>query len=114
MLGLKKGTVKLVAHNPKWKQVFEKEQKLLEKNLGVLVLSVEHIGSTSISGILAKPILDLDVGVKSTKDFNKVTDLLEKLGYFKIKNKNAPHVHLVFAKGSKTKGTTHYLTFNKI
>ena len=109
MLGLKKGKVKLVSHNIKWKSTFNKERRLLEKSLGVLTLGIEHIGSTAISGIYAKPIIDIDVGVKSTLDFKKFTSLLEKLGYRKVRNKNAPHVHLVFAKGNKTKGTTHYL-----
>ena len=108
-LGLKKGTVKLVTHDNTWKKIFEKEEKLIKKNFGNLVLGIEHIGSTSIDGILAKPIIDINIGVKSTKDFQKSTNILENIGYVRIKNKNAPHVHLIFAKGSKKLGTTHYL-----
>lgn len=109
ILGLKKGAVKLVPHNKKWASLFEKEKRLLQKSFGDAIIKIEHVGSTSIKDICAKPILDIDVGVKSVKYFEKVARILEKLGYTNIKNKNSPHVHLVFAKGNKRIGTTHYV-----
>ncbi len=109
ILGLKKGTVKLVPHNKKWAALFEKEKKILQKSLGDAIVGIEHVGSTSIKNICAKPILDINVGVKSVKYFEKVSHILEKLGYANIKNKNSSHVHLVFAKGNKRIGTTHYV-----
>lgn len=56
MLGLKRGTVKLVPYNPKWVELFEKERQLLVKTFGKKIIAIEHIGSTSIPGIAANPI----------------------------------------------------------
>jgi GrpB-like predicted nucleotidyltransferase (UPF0157 family) len=56
-IGLHRGTVKLVAHDPKWVEYFSKEKELLFKILGEKVLDVRLIGSTSMSGIPAKPIM---------------------------------------------------------
>lgn len=105
-IGLKKGTVKLLPHNKKWKVIFEKEKKFLLDKLGKDFIAIEHIGSTSITGIYAKPIIDIDAGVRSTKVFKKLVSSLEVLGYKQVKNKSAPNVHLVFAKGQK--GLTHF------
>ncbi len=99
MLGLQRGMVKLVPHNKDWKNVFIKEQKVIKEALGDLVVSIEHIGSTAVPGLSAKPILDIDVGVKTTNDFTQCIPLLARIGYVEVKNKNAPHVHRVFAKG---------------
>lgn len=56
MIGLKRGTVKLLPHNKKWKTLFEKERATLKNKLNGLVVDIQHIGSTSIFGIPAKPI----------------------------------------------------------
>ena len=68
MIGLKRGTVKLLPHNPKWSEVFEKENKILVRALNGLVVDIQHIGSTSIPGIPAKPIIDISIGIKSMKN----------------------------------------------
>jgi len=56
MIGLKRGTVKLVEHNPEWKQNFAKEEKEIRRVLGQDCIDVQHVGSTAIPGILAKPM----------------------------------------------------------
>lgn len=108
MLGLQRGMVKLVPHNKNWKYVFEKEKKVIKKSLGDLHVAIEHIGSTAVPGLPAKPILDIDVGVKTIKDFMRCVPLLSSIGYVEVKNKNSPHVHRIFAKGSSGK-TIQYL-----
>lgn len=57
MIGLKRGAVKLVRYNPKWKSFFEKEKKLILKFFGKTILAIERVASTAIPGIPAKPIL---------------------------------------------------------
>ena len=64
-IGLRRGTVRLVAHHPKWAEYFNEEKQLLFKILGEKVLDIRHIGSTSISGIAAKPILDILAAVET-------------------------------------------------
>lgn len=109
MLGLRRGIVKISPHQKSWRRVFEREKNLLTKTLDDLFVAIEHIGSTSVVGLPAKPIIDLDVGVRSTGDFKKMLKPLADLGYSEVKNKSSPSVHKVFAKGSKTKGTYFYL-----
>ena len=64
-IGLRRGTVKLVAHHPKWAEYFSEEEQLLFKILGEKVLDIRHIGSTSVSGTPAKPILDILAAVET-------------------------------------------------
>jgi GrpB-like predicted nucleotidyltransferase (UPF0157 family) len=81
MIGLKRGTVKLVPHNPKWAELFEEEKQLLIKTFGDTILAIEHIGSTAIPGIPAKPIIDINVGVESLDAARNMKEKFEKLGY---------------------------------
>ena len=73
-MGLKVGTVKLEKYNPKWKDMYLEEEKKLKEMFGDLALAVEHIGSTSIEGLSAKPIIDIAVGVGHLSDFDKVKE----------------------------------------
>lgn len=81
MIGLKRGTVKLVPHNPKWAELFEEEKRLLKNTFGDTIIAIEHIGSTAIAGIPAKPIIDMNIGVESLGVARSMKEELEKLGY---------------------------------
>lgn len=56
-------TVKLYDYNPNWEVQFTKEKRRILNALGDHVLGIEHIGSTSIQGLKAKPVIDILVGV---------------------------------------------------
>ncbi len=107
MIGLKRGTVKLIPYSPKWKDSFEKEKRRLQKSLGDFVISIEHIGSTAVPGVSAKPIIDIAVVVKSIKSPDKLIKLLETLGY-EYKQDNDVLGRLFFTKGPEKK-RTHYI-----
>ncbi len=81
MIGLQRGTVKLSPHNPEWAELFEQEKKLLINTFGDPILAVEHIGSTAIPGIPAKPIIDMNVGVASLEVARVMKEKFEALGY---------------------------------
>ena len=81
MIGLKRGTVKLVPHNPKWSELFEQEKQLLKNTFGSTIIAIEHIGSTAIPGIPAKPIIDMNIGVGSLEIARGMKEKFEKLGY---------------------------------
>ena len=81
IIGLKRGTVRLKKHNPKWKELFEKEKKLLLKKFPDIILEISHGGSTAIPGMPAKPIIDMFTAVKSLKSIESVKKELEKLCY---------------------------------
>src|SRR4029077_10226483 len=80
-IGLHRGTVKLVAHDPKWAECFSEEKELLAKILGEKVLDLRQIGSTSVPGILANPILDIVAAVKALSEVEAFTQDLNKVGY---------------------------------
>ena len=73
--------IRLNEYNPKWVEIFEKECKLLQDNIGKYILRIDHIGSTSIVGLIAKPIIDILIGVRNIQDAEKCIPILEKLGY---------------------------------
>ena len=73
-MGLKVGTVKLEEYNPKWEDMYLEEEKNLKEMFGDVALAIEHIGSTSVEGLSAKPIIDIAVGVRFLSDFDKVRE----------------------------------------
>lgn len=81
MLGLKRGTVKLVEYNPKWKQGFSREAEKIRDVLGQDCVDVQHVGSTAIPGILAKPIIDIAVVVPTLEKVKFYQEKLGKIGY---------------------------------
>jgi len=80
-IGLERGIVKLVPHNPDWNILFEAEEDLIRNTFGDIIIEIEHIGSTAIPGIPAKPIIDIDVGVKSLDDALKMQEGFKEIGY---------------------------------
>lgn len=107
-LGLKRGTVQLVPYDPEWAKLFEEEREAIQKVLGDRAVDVEHIGSTAIPGMLAKPILDLQVAVGSLDDYEQYTPELEKLGYQFMRDNRDELEHILYIKGPEEK-RTHYL-----
>ncbi len=112
MIGLKRGTVKLIRHNPKWRQNFEREEKKLKKVFGRDALKIQHVGSTAIPGILAKPIIDIALIVLSLQKARCYERKLKEIGY-KIKKNDTKRERLFFTKGSE-KRRTHYLHISEI
>lgn len=107
MLGLKRGTVRLLPHNPGWKNLFEKEKERLNRGLKDLIVDIEHIGSTAIPGIAAKPIIDMAIGVRSIKEAKKLKKPLQKLGYT-FRSNASSRLKLFFTKGPEAR-RTHYI-----
>jgi GrpB-like predicted nucleotidyltransferase (UPF0157 family) len=61
-LGLESGLVRLVDYDPRWPELFAAEADRLRAVVTPLSVTLEHIGSTAISGLCAKPILDILAG----------------------------------------------------
>ncbi len=112
MIGLKRGIVKLLPYNPKWQVAFEKEKKFLLKELYGLVLNIEHIGSTSIPGIVAKPIIDMLMAVSSLEDVSELRNKLEKIGY-EYRENGSDDIQILFVKGPEEK-RTYYLHITEL
>jgi len=97
-LGLRRGIVRLSEHNPKWFDAFKSEKALLSKEIGDVVQNIEHVGSTSIEGLPAKPIIDIAATVA---DLNQIEKWAQRLApyeytYFGDRDNRGDHF---FAKG---------------
>jgi GrpB-like predicted nucleotidyltransferase (UPF0157 family) len=66
---------------PGWAGRFTAVSRALEGRLGGLVIGVEHVGSTSVPGLAAKPIIDIDLRLKDTANESMYISALEELGY---------------------------------
>ena len=66
--------------NPKWKDEFEKIVASLGKDILYNSIKIEHVGSTSVEGLSAKPIIDLDIVIENDK-FEIIKRLLNDKGY---------------------------------
>ncbi len=72
----------IVDYDPRWPSMFEEERVRLEAAIGQWAADIQHVGSTSIPGIAAKPIIDMAVHLNSLIDaLFCVTPLREQLGY---------------------------------
>lgn len=107
-LGLQRGKVKLVPYDPEWAIIFNGEKTKLKEVLGADLLDAEHIGSTSIPGMDAKPILDLMVAVEQVDDYSRYVVPLERLGYAFRRDERNDQEHVLFVKGPEEL-RTHYL-----
>ena len=77
-----KDSIEVVPSDLAWPSLFLKEKETLEKALlGLPVLAIEHFGSTSVSGLAAKPILYIMVGLESKEFWFLAQKRLEPLGY---------------------------------
>jgi GrpB-like predicted nucleotidyltransferase (UPF0157 family) len=72
----------VVPYDYTWKDEFKKIKLYLEKVLKNSIIAIEHVGSTSVEGLYAKPIIDIDVIIESYDKFEDVKCRLEKLGYY--------------------------------
>ncbi len=107
MIGLKRNTVSLVKYNPEWIELFNKEKVLLKEILGQDAIGIEHIGSTAIIGIMAKPIIDIALGI-DFKKVNEIKTILENNNWIFRPKFGDINKHVVFAKGNDIE-RTHYL-----
>lgn len=72
----------IVDYQENWPELFEAERQRLATAVGVFVETIEHIGSTSVPGLAAKPVIDITIGVKdlAAADENVVQAIVD-LGY---------------------------------
>jgi GrpB-like predicted nucleotidyltransferase (UPF0157 family) len=80
-VGLAYGTVRVVEHDPLWVAIFDRLASKLRAALADVVLGVEHVGSTAVPDLVAKPIIDIAVGLTPTADAGQITVALASLGY---------------------------------
>ncbi len=83
-LSMKNDNVIIVPYDPNWLEIYERESKLIQSTCGIDILKIEHIGSTSITGQKAKPIIDMMAAVGSVDASSHLLNVLEGIGYEEI------------------------------
>ncbi len=71
----------VVPYDEAWPSLFEEEQSRIESAIGPWVEQIEHVGSTAVPGLAAKPVIDIMVGVKSLGDSPILIERLAGVGY---------------------------------
>jgi GrpB-like predicted nucleotidyltransferase (UPF0157 family) len=102
----KEEQIHIVAYDPSWPNKFEREKELLQQTIkDFIVGGIHHVGSTSIPGLAAKPIIDIMIGGESLEKGKTLIPLLEKIQYCFYPYK--PDQMVWFCKPSPYKRTYH-------
>jgi len=111
MIGLKKDTVKLYPHETEWETEAQDTIMRLKKVLGAVIKDIQHIGSTAITSIKAKPIIDIALAVDSFGSVLEFEQELKDNGFYYVRNNL--NGQLLFTCGSYYEGTgdlqTHFI-----
>ncbi|MDK7669167.1 GrpB family protein [Cytobacillus oceanisediminis] len=89
-----------------WVKQFQEEREILKEIIGEKVIAIEHIGSTSVEGLGAKPILDIAIGVNDLEVVSEFIEPLKQIGYEFVYHKEFPERRF-FRKGQWRAGTQH-------
>ena len=111
-IGLPRGVVRLAKHQTLWETEAQHTVTVLKRIFGDTASDIRHVGSTSIPAIMAKPIIDIAVAVKSFDDIQPLIPELEKNGFYYRPNCDIRN-QMLFARGSFYDGTgdvqTHFI-----
>jgi GrpB-like predicted nucleotidyltransferase (UPF0157 family) len=106
VIGLARGTVQVVPYQPAWAELFTTEAELLRSIMGAAALRIEHIGSTALVGMDAKPIIDLLVVVEELTEAERWKPVLAAHDYEFRPDPDIPD-RIFFAKGPHHRRTHH-------
>lgn len=104
--GLESGELRLVRVGPDWARRFAEERSRISGALGPAALDIQHVGSTAVLGIAAKPILDIAVAIQDFESGFALVPLLVSLGYQYRGENGIPRRHY-FTRGNPVR--THHL-----
>ena len=85
--------IRIVDHDPAWAGRAREELRRIGDALGPAAVRLEHVGSTAVPGLAAKPILDLQVSVADVADRDVYVPVLERLGYLFAPAPESPDLH---------------------
>ena len=79
---MKTKKITVLPYDAEWKKDFEGIRREIESAIGHLIIGIEHVGSTSVEGMSAKPCIDIDVIIKDYSVFNEIVSGLSSIGYY--------------------------------
>jgi NAD-dependent deacetylase len=101
-----RGAVSVVDYDPQWPQLFQAERERIRAAFSDVVVDIEHMGSTAVPGLAAKPIIDISVGLRSLDLGREHITAMEDLGYDFLGEFGLPG-RLYFRKGGAS--STHHV-----
>ncbi len=108
MLGLKRGIVELCAHDAAWEQNAAETIDKLKAIFGGLAVDIQHVGSTAVAGIMAKPIIDIAVAANDLDAVARLVPVLEQAGFL-YRRQETPD-EMLFVRGDPDADTrTHHI-----
>lgn len=115
-VGLARGSVHLSPHDPRWAEVYAAEARAVRAALGEALLGMEHVGSTAVPGLDAKPIIDLMAGMRDSGATRAAVPVLERLGYVHREAREhlgeaGPPPYMLLVRGPESR-RTHHLRLN--
>ena len=109
-LGLKQNEVRVVEYTRKWHEEFIRVQKELVENTKIEESRIEHIGSTAIKGMAAKPILDLVVGVTDLSQVDQeLLQAFQETGFLRLKVERPGEIVLAKFMDDTYQEKTHFI-----
>lgn len=105
--GLRFDEVRLEKYSPLWAKDFAHEKGLIESLELKQAVHIEHVGSTAVPDMLAKPIIDILIGIDRYGDYKKLIKPLSKIGY--IFYREPRRYQALFLKKTTEEKTTHHL-----
>ena len=90
--------VRIVEPDASWADVFAEQRSILERALGPVALAVEHVGSTAVPGLPAKPIIDIDLTVPDPTVEDAYVGALEDAGFVFFWRERSWHEHRLFVR----------------
>ena len=76
-----KSSIIIATYDPKWPIIYEEEKAKIVNAVGNKVVAIEHVGSTAVPGLGAKPVIDIMVGISRLSDAKECIEPLKKIGY---------------------------------
>jgi GrpB-like predicted nucleotidyltransferase (UPF0157 family) len=114
------GMLEIVAYDPQWPHAFSVERDRIAEALGALALRIDHHGSTSVPGLGAKPVIDIQISVHHLQPIEAYGTHLMRLGYVHVPHADdsfcpffhkpaawphTHHVHVVASGGAEERRT---------
>jgi GrpB-like predicted nucleotidyltransferase (UPF0157 family) len=99
--------IKIVEYDPGWPAQFEEEAAQIGKVMGSSAMRIEHVGSTAVPGLAAKPVIDIQISVASLEGRASFRNVLGSLGYIHIDLGDFDRVYPFFQKPSEWPCTHH-------
>jgi GrpB-like predicted nucleotidyltransferase (UPF0157 family) len=88
--------IAIVGYDPTWPDGFEREAERLQRALGPICTRIDHVGSTSVPQLAAKPVIDIQISVAQLHPLDPYRDRLSEVGYFHYAHsddRNYPFFH---------------------